>query len=202
MEPMKAVFSQGTLNVQLEGPSDRITACLQNPAVPKQLVEALSGVNSQTTRLDNETLELALDHAWKWFELHADHRMRAINFFIVSIAFLTAAFVTALRFAHPAVSMIVCVAGLAFTVCFSRADKRIGELIKAGEAVLKPLQKQLAQRTDIDAFRISELVEQGKYCFSHYSTVIRTIHLTAGTMLVLGIVYALAMRWGYVTPIK
>jgi hypothetical protein len=202
MEPMKAVFARGSSTIRLEGPPDEIGACLQNPAVSKQLVEALSSCEVVGSNIDNKTLELAINHAWSWFELHADHRMRALNFFVVSIAFLTAAYVTAVQFAHPLVSIIVCLAGLAFTLCFSRADVRIGELIKASEAVLRPLQGQLAQKTSLDMFRISELVEKSKHCFCHYSAVIRTIHITAALMLLLGAGYAAAIHLGYLGPVK
>jgi hypothetical protein len=199
METMKATFTRGSSTIQLEGHPDQISACLQISGVPKQLTEALSSIDAASNHIDNDTLELALDHAWHWFELHADHRMRALNFFVVSIAFLTAAFVTAIRFAHPIVSVIVCLAGLAFTLCFSRADTRIGELIKASETVLKPLQAQLAKETNVDALRISDHVEKSKHCFSHYSVVIRTIHITAAAMLLLGALYGAGIHFGYIT---
>ena len=42
-----------------------------------------------------EAQKASLDYAWKWFSLHAAHRMQAVNFFLVATAFLFAAFTTA-----------------------------------------------------------------------------------------------------------
>jgi hypothetical protein len=116
--------------------------------------------------------------------------MKSVNFFIVSIAFLTAAYVTALRFALPLSALGVAVVGVFLTICFSRIELRIKELIKASEAALKPLQEQLAKRSGIDNFKLFELVEKGKTPLTRYSQVILALHFTAIVMFVFGAIHA------------
>src|SRR5882757_915360 len=59
-------------------------------------------MNNESKSLVEETQKYAfdrgLDHAWQWFTLHATQRMQAVNFFLVATAFLSTAYVAALRF--------------------------------------------------------------------------------------------------------
>jgi hypothetical protein len=187
MEPIKAVFTYGKATIHLEGPAAQIQTCLESGSVSKHLMSAAAGTKAEIDGLDDETFERAIEHSWEWFSLHADHRMRSVNFFIVSVAFLTAAYVTALRFAHPIAGVGVCIAGIFLTICFRGMEIRIAELIKASEAALKPLQAQLAKRTGIDGFKILEIVEPGKIPITRYSKVILALHGIALAMFAAGI---------------
>ena len=51
--------------------------------------------------------QAALEHAWQWFALHARQRMQCVNFFLVAVAFLAAAFVTGLKDDYYAVAALV-----------------------------------------------------------------------------------------------
>jgi hypothetical protein len=201
MEAIKAAFSYGKATIHLEGGADEIQRCLESGAVSKHLMSAAAATKSASDNIDDETFERALDHAWGWFALHADHRMKSVNFFIITIAFLTAAFVTAIRFGHPLSGIGVSAAGLILTICFSRIEQRIRELLKASEEALKPLQDMLAKRTAIDAFKMLDIVEAAKKPFTRYSHVILALHLTAMAMFVSGALYALALHNQIIGPI-
>jgi hypothetical protein len=201
MASVKAVFVYGKASIQLEGPADEIQRCLESGTVSEHLMKAASSTKSEAEGIDDETFAIALEHGWDWFSLHADHRMRSVNFFIISMAFLTTAYVTAMRFSHPLSGLGVCVVGLLLTVCFSRFDLRIRELISASESALKPLQGQLARRTGITPFTMFQLVESGNRPFTRYSQVILALHLTAIIMFAIGGAYAIyAHRTGTGTP--
>ena len=100
----KAVFTMPGGTVQVEGSAAFVE-------------EYLGRLASRKMETPAPILDKGLDHAWEWFSLHARHRMQAVNFFLVAVAFLSAAYVSALRFTHPLVAAGVSVLGVLFTVC-------------------------------------------------------------------------------------
>lgn len=194
MAPIKAVFTYGKATIELEGGAADIQKCLENGTVSKHLMSAAAATRSEGDNIDDETFERALEHGWDWFSLHAEHRMKSVNFFIVTIAFLTAAFVTAIRFSHHMAALGVCIAGLLLTICFSRFELRIRELLRVSEQALEPLQERLAARTGIQSFAMFKTVEVGAKPFTRYSRVILALHITALIMFSAGLVYAIVLR--------
>jgi hypothetical protein len=71
-----------------------------------------------------EAAREALDHAWSWFALHADHRLRALNFFFLAMAVLVTAYVTALERA-PRLAVGIGVFGALMAFVFNRLELRI-----------------------------------------------------------------------------
>jgi hypothetical protein len=138
----------------------------------------------------NHTLEKGLDHAWQWFTLHANQRMQGVNFFLVATAFLTTAYVAALR--SPGVAAGVSALGAMFSLVFYRFEIRIQELVKAGERALFPSQKNLAELTGLQEFKICEYVENAKTPFTKYSIVIRTLYGSTAAGFLLAFTYAIA----------
>ncbi len=134
-------------------------------------------------------LDKGLDHAWQWFTLHATQRMQAVNFFLVATAFLSTAYVAALRF--PAVAVGVSALGTLFSLVFYRFEIRIQELVKAGEKALYPAQQRLADLTGMQEFKICETVETARRPFTKYSTVIRTLYGSTAAGFLMGLTYAI-----------
>ncbi|HKO54068.1 MAG TPA: hypothetical protein VJV79_40445 [Polyangiaceae bacterium] len=201
MEPIKTSFTSGAVTIHIEGKADDVKLCLSDELVATHLVKALSAAGQEDKGPEaTETLETGLEHAWEWFALHADHRMRSVNFFLVSVAFLSAAYVTALRFSHPIVAAGICIAGLFLTLCFSRLERRIRELVKAGEKALQPLQAKLSENAGIPDLRIVETVEQSEHCFVKYSIVINTLHAVVAIMFVGGLFVAIATHQDWLAP--
>jgi hypothetical protein len=120
----------------------------------------------------------ALGHAWSWFALHAGQRLQLLNFFLVSVAFLTAAYVAAFN-DHPAVSGVVGVAGAVVSFAFRRLELRTRELVHIGEAPLAVLEARLAALTDIDSLRMLENAEAPRRKLTKYSLLIRVVQWTA-----------------------
>lgn len=132
-----------------------------------------------------------LDHAWNWFSLHASQRLQGVNFFLVALAFLSGAYVSALHFELNAIAAGVAALALIFSVAFYMLESRIRELLKAGEAALKPAQKKLAELTGITQFRISEAVEKPRFRVTAYSKVFRALFLSTIITSALGTGYAI-----------
>lgn len=108
---------------------------------------------------DPSTLKLSMDYAWNWFSLHADHRMRAVHFFLLTSAFLVAGFGAAMTSQHRGVAVGIGGAGATLAVLFLLFEIRIRELLKAGEDALKPLESLLAMAQSIDTLKIATRVD-------------------------------------------
>jgi hypothetical protein len=143
--------------------------------------------SSENTR--QHIIDKGLDHAWQWFTLHANQRMQAVNFFLVATAFLSSAYVAALRV--PPVAMGVSALGILFSITFYGFELRIQELLKAGEKALYRAQRCLAEETGIAEFNICEAVEIARIPVTRYSKVIRTLYGTTAVGFIGGLAYAI-----------
>jgi hypothetical protein len=143
---------------------------------------------SLTELRQEHALDKGLDHAWQWFNLHATQRMQAVNFFLVATAFLSTAYVAALRF--PPVAIGVSALGILFSLVFYRFEIRIQELVKAGERAMSPAQQKLADLTGIQEFKICATVEIAKRPLTKYSIVIRALYGSTAGGFILALIYA------------
>jgi hypothetical protein len=132
----------------------------------------------------------ALDHAWKWFDLHAAQRMQTFNFFLVATAFLVAAYASLLD-KHCLAALFVALVGAWIAFWFTRLDNRTRQLIDAGEDVLKVSQARLAEAANIAALKISEKVEKPTECAFTYGVIIAVIEWTIVVVFILAAGYAL-----------
>jgi len=133
--------------------------------------------------------ELALQHAWEWFALHARQRMTCVNFFFVAVAFLAAAYVRALT-NNRAVAVAIGLVGAWISWWFHRLDDRATALVHAGEDAMSPLQKRLATETGIRELEIVERVNASKK-WTSYHEVLLVLHWTTVLAFLLGAGYAL-----------
>ncbi len=135
--------------------------------------------------------EVALGHAWDWFALHARQRMQCVNFFLVAVAFLVAAFVTALKEGHEPVAAAIGLLGAGVTAWFHRLEIRTKELVKAGEAAMEPLERRLADTMGVEALDIVRRVRTPGTEGTSYGYVLRMLHRTTMVAFFLGAGYAL-----------
>jgi hypothetical protein len=83
------------------------------------------------------------DYAWKYFELHADQRLKTFHFFIVLATAVTGAFGLLLRNGTQHKWMIVLgVLLILLAFVFWKLDRRTRQLVKNAEAALKYLDAQ------------------------------------------------------------
>ncbi len=135
--------------------------------------------------------QAALTHAWNWFHLHAGQRMQCINFFLVAVAFLVAAFVTVLKEQQYAVGAAVGLLAAWLSWWFHRLELRTRELVKAGERAMKPLQRRLSEEVGIPELDILRLVETPEKKWTSYGDVIWVLHWTTLLVFLIGSGYAL-----------
>jgi hypothetical protein len=137
-----------------------------------------------------ESTQAALDHAWSWFALHARQRMHCVNFFLVAVAFLATGYVTALTKDLYGPASGIGVLGAWISFWFHRLDLRTKELVKAGEAAMKPLQQSLAQATGTGELEILKRVDAPGREWTSYGDVLRVLHWTTLFAFVVGAFYA------------
>jgi len=150
----------------------------------------------QGKQQDVEASKVALDHAWAWFSLHATQRLQSVNFFLIAVAFLSAAFVTAAKEELFALAAGVALLGAFTSYIFYRMELRIRSLIHAAEHAIQPLQDGLAKTLQIDELRIVSHVEVEKPGEWKYSKVFRYLYFYTGNAFVLGFLY---VSWEGVT---
>jgi hypothetical protein len=138
---------------------------------------------------DDNIEKTALEHTWEWFSLHATQRLQSVNFFLIAMAFLSAAFVTAAKEKMYVVAGGVAILATSVSYFFYRLERRIRSLVKAAEAAMLPLEDKLANALNVDALRIVSLVEDGRIGEWKYSKVFRYLYLASGIAFVLGLLY-------------
>lgn len=144
-------------------------------------------------RDEDARLRAALDHAWGWFSLHAGQRMQGVNFFLIASAFLVSAFGTAVTSRVYVVAIGVGLLGSWVSWWFNRLDRRANELVKAGEAPMRVLQRRLAEATGISELAILDLVNEPRERWTSYSKVIDVLHGTTFCAFAGAAIYALVL---------
>jgi hypothetical protein len=117
--------------------------------------------------------------------------MQCINFFLVAVAFLVAAFVTLLKEHQYGMGAAMALFAAWLSWWFRRLELRTKALVKAGERAIKPLQKRLADQVGIPEVQILELVETPEKNWTSYGDVLWVIHWTTIIVFLIGSFYAL-----------
>ena len=115
-----------------------------------------------------------LDHAWRYFALHAQQRMSVFNFFIVLSGIISTGIGAGLQ-AGKAMAPVVAILGTLlalFSFVFYRLDRRGSELVKlaeaalvAGEARFLPIYARIV--TEENRGRVSNAALPKTWTFSH-----------------------------------
>jgi hypothetical protein len=124
-----------------------------------------------------EALEIALEHAREWQKLHAEQRLRAMDFFLITTAFLTTAYATTLP-TSPRLAIPVAGAGVIISFAFNRMELRAKGLVKRGEEALEPLEDQLAELTGNPMARLVARARHSMFLTS-YAKVFGLLHWVA-----------------------
>lgn len=138
---------------------------------------------------NDPNLEIALKHSWDWFALHANQRMTTWNFYLISTAFLVAAY-GALIDKNAIAAGVIGLVGAFLALCFYWLDTRTKELIEAGEAALEACENQLEKSTRIAQVLIIGAIRIPK-SKHRYSSVFHIIELCFGVTFLGGSIYAL-----------
>ncbi|MBV7576560.1 hypothetical protein KW846_27960 [Pseudomonas sp. PDM32] len=135
-------------------------------------------------------LERSLDHAWRYFELHAQQRMTVFNFFL-AISGLVAAGIGISLQQGMSFSFLVSLLGVFLSLIsflFWKLDQRVSLMIKNSEIALIALEK-IATTSDASIFSSDQAQSKSTGLLSTwtYGKCFRISFMSVGLM---GIVFA------------
>jgi hypothetical protein len=103
---------------------------------------------------DTALLIAALNHAWAWYDARTNRGLQVINYFLVAIAVLATAYVSAINGKHWAIAVAIALSGATLTAVTFMVGYRQRRWAAVGELALAELQKRVADRLMIDSLRM------------------------------------------------
>ena len=151
-----------------------------------------------------EPSEGLLEHAWRYFELHANQRMSLFNYFLVLSGAVAAGLAATLqgsqRFSSLGVALGLLLALVSFV--FWKLDQRVSFLIKHAESALSELEKTIpaesARLFSLEPSRAKTAAEAASWWSRHwtYSKAFRFVFLVLGLFGIAGAVLSLLKCFG------
>lgn len=136
----------------------------------------------------------AIEHAWRYFQLHAGQRITVFNYFIVFSGLILTGLASTIQ-ASPRLSSVGIILGLLLSFLsfvFWKLDQRTSFLIKHAEDLIKTIEPAAATLFLGEAARTEDAKkEKGLWT---YGKVFRTIFLVLGLVGISGSV-ASGLRW-------
>ena len=110
--------------------------------------DAAKLANESKVASEAKALSEARDHAWQYFALNADQRLRTFNFYLIAAALVVGGLMIHLKDTRS--SVVVILAGFVLTVLsliFWLLDRRAKELVECGQEVLQAIEQAPARQT-------------------------------------------------------
>ena len=139
---------------------------------------------------DETLLQTALNHAQSWVEVHTSQRQNLLNFFLIAIAFLFNAYVSALNSHHYFLAGTIGLLGTIISLGFTAMDLRNRDLTRAGEIALKDIEDRFALRYQISSLRIVAAIDRPRHIWLSMGKIIRTIYLSIGVVFFCATIYS------------
>ena len=131
-------------------------------------------------------------YAWNWFALHAGQRLQLVNFWLVAVAFLAAAFVQAQISHLRPISAGVALIGAVASIAFQRLDVRTHQLSRVAEEALREFETEwVAQGSSGLVALVARSHEVRKSRLNSYRIVIQGLQLSVAAMFAGAFIYTL-----------
>jgi hypothetical protein len=145
-----------------------------------------------------------LEHAWRYFEMHAAQRITVFNFFVATSGLLIAGLVFALRAGKSASSLGIAsgLALIALAFIFWKLDQRISSMIKESENIIVKIEESAITDPSLRVIAAEQKMTAGKkFTFwGHwtYGQAFRRIFTVVAIVGLIGIFGAIgnAVSWG------
>jgi len=129
----------------------------------------------------------ARTYAWNWFALHSSQRMQLVNFWLVAVAFLAAAFVQASTNRLRAIAVGVALAGALASLAFAALDSRTRNLIKVSENALRQIEDELDREGPDKGIKLVGLAHTSRISrASSYRFIIQGMQITIAALFTAG----------------
>jgi hypothetical protein len=101
-------------------------------------------------------LATALDHSWRWYDLRINSGLQILNFYLLAMTVLTAAYVSAFTSRNHVISVAVALAGAAVSASSYMAGVRQDHVARMALPSIEEAENRLAVALDIDSLRLAE----------------------------------------------
>jgi hypothetical protein len=140
---------------------------------------------------DDKLLLAAIEHLRSYFENRRSQRLQVINYFLLSIAFMSAAYVTALSNKLNGVAAVLPIIGIGVTAGFWWSDMASRTFLHLTDEPLLILERRLADRLGVPELNLMKRSKRLVTWKNSPSRLVSTMYLLAIVVLTLGTVYAL-----------
>jgi hypothetical protein len=103
---------------------------------------------------DTALLIAALTHSTGWYEARIDRGLQVMNYFVVAAAVLATAYVSAISGRHYYIALVVSLSATALAALAFLIGRSQRARAAEAEAALAELQRRVAERLDIESFRV------------------------------------------------
>lgn len=123
----------------------------------------------------NQNSDNLLEHAWRYFELHANQRIIIFNYFLIISGALSAGLATTLQGSQRFSSLGIMLGMLLIVVSFIfwKLDQRVSYLIKHAESVITDLEQYLTIKKAhifyLEPKKSKEVLEEGFWWSRHWT---------------------------------
>ncbi|MCW5694802.1 MAG: hypothetical protein KIT48_20785 [Pseudolabrys sp.] len=141
-----------------------------------------------TETLSSEGLKVANDMAIKWFEIHADQRLKVFNFYLVISGFCIGGYFTAFHADNLVAATVVGLVLSIVSFCFKQLDRRTVQLTKLAEDYLNESLEKLCAQVGSENLNFVRRAEKKGDVWSYRKTF-NTLFWLFGVLGVLGAFY-------------
>lgn len=106
-----------------------------------------------------EALTVALDHAWRWFELRMNSALQIVNYYLIAAALTSAAYVSALNARRYVIAGIIAIIVSGVSVGAYSGGYRQRRIAQLAVAPIREIEGRLADLLDIDSLRMVQRFE-------------------------------------------
>ena len=126
-------------------------------------------------------------YAWNWFALHSNQRMQLVNFWLISVVFLGAAFVAARVGSLRPVAVGLSAIGVVSSTAFAMLDARAHHLVQVGEIALQELENERSAAGSDSIVRLVSVSHKARlFWISSYRFVIEGLQLLIALLFAAG----------------
>jgi len=122
--------------------------------VRRVLAERMTGRDQEHSKAF--LLTTALDHAWRWYDLRINAGLQILNFYLLAMTVLTAAYVSAFNSRDHVISVAVALAGAAVSATSYMVGARQDHVARMALPPIEEAESHLAGALDINSLRLVE----------------------------------------------
>ena len=109
---------------------------------------------------DKELIWLQLEYSWRWFEFHAEQRLKAFYYFLIIVGFLWYGYSSNFIQNSCFLKILLCLVGMGISLAFLRLEKRNENLVDFARTELDKLDIEIA----VEIRKKDKQDKEKKYC--------------------------------------